>query len=366
MKKRTFCTLCAVASALLATWRASAWDYEIHRLINQLALASLPANFPAFVQAPAAAERIAFLSGEPDRWRNVRDLPLRHVNGPNHYIDLEELSQYGLSPEALPMLRGDFIAELALIRKEHPQNVPQFDPAQDTDHTRELAGLLPWAITEHYSKLKSCFSYLKAFEQAGGATDEIANAQADVVYIMGVMGHYVGDASQPLHTTVHYRGWTGDNPHGYTTDPRIHAWIDGGYFRKVGPPDFDSLKARLRPARLVMFRGRTARPNELFQTAMAFIVEQNKQVEPLYRMERAGQFSGNGTVGLQGKPLLEDQILKSSQFLGDLWYSAWRQAPTDGFLKGQLARRRRESLEPKMPHAKGTAPALPAPDNTGR
>ncbi len=346
MKKRILCTLSAVAFALLATWRASAWDYEIHRVINQLALASLPTNFPAFVQAPPAAERIAFLSGEPDRWRNVRDLPLRHVSGPDHYIDLEELSQYGLSSQMLPSLRGDFIAELALIRKEHPDQVPQFNPVQDQDHTRELVGLLPWAITENYSKLKSCFSYLKTFEQSGGTTDEIANAQADVVYVMGVMGHYVGDASQPLHTTIHYRGWVGDNPHGYTTNPRLHAWIDGGYFRKVGAPDFDSLKARSRPARLVMFTGHAAKPNEVFQAAMGFIIQQNKQVEPLYQMEKAGQFSGNGSVGLEGKQFLEDQLLKSAQFLGDLWYSAWRQAPTDGFLKGQLARRQKAPRPP--------------------
>src|SRR5882672_11497865 len=35
-----------------------AWDYEGHRLVNQLALASLPANFPAFVKPPAAQERV--------------------------------------------------------------------------------------------------------------------------------------------------------------------------------------------------------------------------------------------------------------------------------------------------------------------
>ena len=56
---------------VLAGPPAHAWDYEGHRIINELALASLPADFPAFVREPAAAERIAFLSGEPDRWRNV-------------------------------------------------------------------------------------------------------------------------------------------------------------------------------------------------------------------------------------------------------------------------------------------------------
>jgi hypothetical protein len=339
MKKTASHSLCILALVLFGTPRLFAWDYEVHRVINQLALASLPTNFPAFLKAPRAAERIAFLSGEPDRWRNVRDLSLRHVNGPDHYIDLEELSDYGLSPETLPILRGDFIAELALIRKEHPGKVPQIDAAHDEDHTRELVGLLPWAITENYGKLKSCFSYLKTFEQSGGTPDEITNAREDVIYVMGVMGHYVGDASQPLHTTVHYRGWVGDNPHGYTTDTRFHSWIDGGYFRKVGGPDFDSLKARLRPARLVTFKGHTVKPREMFQAAMAFIIDQNKLVEPLYQMEKEGKLSGSGEVGLEGKAFLENQLLKSGQLLGDIWYSAWSQAPTDTFLKGQLGRR---------------------------
>ena len=39
---------------------------------------------------------------------------------------------------------------------------------------------------------------------------------------MGVMGHYVGDCAQPLHTTKHHNGWVGENPHGYTTWPGLH------------------------------------------------------------------------------------------------------------------------------------------------
>ena len=73
--------------------------------------------------------------------------------------------------------------------------------------TRELDGFLPWAITENYEKLKSDFSTLKALRQYGGTPVEIANAEADCVYMMGVMGHFVGDGSQPLHTTKYFNGW---------------------------------------------------------------------------------------------------------------------------------------------------------------
>lgn len=48
---------------------------------------------------------------------------------------------------------------------------------------------------------------------------------------MGVMGHYVGDLTQPLHTTKNYNGWVGENPAGYTTSKGFHAWIDGGFLQ---------------------------------------------------------------------------------------------------------------------------------------
>jgi hypothetical protein len=324
---------------------AFAWDYEGHRLVNQLALASLPTNFPSFVREPKAAERIAFLSGEPDRWRNTPDLPLKHVNGPDHYIDLEELAVYGLKPELLPLFRYDFVAELGRIRTAHTDKFPTPDPARNEDHTRELVGLLPWAIVENYAKLKSEFSYLKTFEADGGTPEEIANAQADIIYTMGVMGHYVGDAGQPLHTTIHHHGWVGENPHDYTTAGRIHSWIDGGYFAKVGGADLKGLQAKLRPAQLVALNGRSAKPEEVFQAGVLYLLEQNKQVEPLYQMEKDGKLSGEGETGLQGKAFLEGQLLKSGQLLGDIWYSAWQQAPPDTFLSGTLARRKHQAVK---------------------
>src|SRR5512140_3430360 len=142
MKRFARCSLGFLALLQIGSWSARAWDYDGHRVVNQLAWASLPTNFPAFVRSPAASERVAFLSGEPDRWRNVQDLPLRHCNGPDHYIDAEELVEYGLKPEMLPVFRYDFVAKLALIRKENPGKFPEPDPARNEDHTRGLVGFL--------------------------------------------------------------------------------------------------------------------------------------------------------------------------------------------------------------------------------
>ncbi len=315
-----------------------AWDYEGHRSINLLALSSLPTNYPAFVRTAEAQERVAFLSGEPDRWRNTSEQPLRHFNGPDHYFDVEELEPLALKPAELPHFRYLFIAHVYAARAAHPDRFPPIDPARNQDHTRELPGLLPWTITEYQAKLKSAFSYLKTFEENGGRPEEITNAHQNIIYIMGCMGHFAGDAAQPLHTTRHYNGWVGDNPKGYSTRTSFHAWIDGGYLGKVGV-DFAKLKSQLRPAKPVWLDP-AAKHEDVFPEAMHFIGEQFKLVETLYEYDKDGRLSGNDEQGLAGKELLQKQLLAAAQLLGDLWLTAWQEAPVDTFLKSYLARRK--------------------------
>ncbi|HEX4644271.1 MAG TPA: hypothetical protein VH598_01545, partial [Verrucomicrobiae bacterium] len=67
---------------------------------------------------------------------------------------------------------------------------------------------------------------------------------------------------------------------------------------------------------------------------------QNQLVEPLYQLDRDGKLSGEGEIGLQGKPFLTGQLIKAGQMLGNLWYTAWQQAAPDAYLKAQLARRK--------------------------
>jgi hypothetical protein len=314
---------------------AVAWDYEGHRIVNQLALASLPTNFPGFTRTAAARERIAWLSGEPDRWRNAPDeLPLTHDNGPDHYLDLESLKRYNLTPETLPIFRYDFVANLATTRGSRPEKFSADRSARDRDHTRDLIGFLPWAIVEYSGKLKSGFATLKALEENGGTADEIANAQQDIIYVMGVMGHFVGDGSQPLHTTIHHHGWVGANPRGYTRDRSFHQWIDGDYFRKTGGLKLETMCAKIQPAQLT---GRNSAA--LFTEVMGYLMETHRQVEPLYQLQKAGGLSGEGEKGLEGKTFLEDRLVSGGQMLGNIWYSAWQQAPDDRYLRDELQKR---------------------------
>ncbi len=349
--------LLRLAAPIAALWAGlalpvRAWDYDGHRMVNQLALSSLPADFPAFVREPANAERIAFLAGEPDRWRNVgSDLPLVQYNGMDHYLDLEELADAGLDATTVPSLRYEFALQFAAGRAAHLDHFPVIDPAKNTDHSREWPGFAPWAITEYYGKLKSAFSYLKAFQDLG-TPEEIANAQANILYVMGVMGHSVGDCAQPLHATKHHHGWVGDNPNGYSTWYGIHAWIDGGLIAKAGITS-GAIAPKVVPAQPVSLANRLDGRDPMFVAVMDYIIGTQKLVEPLYQLEKAGKLGNDKVTAtpdgkttsesrpltVEGRAFIETQLLRGGEMLGAIWVTAWRSAAPDTYLRSQLLKR---------------------------
>lgn len=330
----------AVLTGLLLAASASAWDYQGHRIVNQLGLAALPADFPAFVREPANAERIAFLAGEPDRWRNV-DPWLKQV-GPSwtdHFLDLEELPAAGLDPKTVSSYRYDFVVAFAAGRAAHPENFRTIDPAKNVDHTREWPGFAPWAIAEWTQKLRSSFAYLKAFQELGGTPEEIANAQADIVYTMGVLGHYVGDCAQPLHTTDKFNGWVGPNPNGYTTAPGIHTRMDGGIIAQAHL-NADGLKGRVSPAEVLPPSTPADGRDPVFLAAMDYIIASHEGVQTVYEMEKAGLLGHDDQPATpEARTFVESRLLMGGQMLAKLWVTAWKSAPVDAFLRKQLVQR---------------------------
>lgn len=314
---------------------SQAWDYEGHRLVNQVALAALPQDFPAFVRTRNNAERIAFLAGEPDRWRNAPDLPLQQANGMNHYLDMEDIPAAGLDFATISSLRYEFALQFAAGRAAHPQNFPPINQKINADHTREWPGFLPWAVAEQFGKLRSEFSYLKVLQELG-TPSEIANAQANIVYTMGVMGHYVGDSSQPLHTTIHHHGWMGPNPHGYTTWTGIHAWIDGGLINKAGIK-LPELKAKVSPAMLISLAPRADGRDPVFVAELGFLQAQNHEVEPLYALHKAGKLGDRDQpVSPEARAFIDDQLVRGGEMLASIWATAWHEAVEDKYLRHAL------------------------------
>ncbi len=307
-------------------------------MINELALASLPPDYPAFTRTPAAISRIEYLANEPDMWRSSQDMSLRHLE-PDHQIDMEDLAAIGVTPENLSEFRQVFAAQEALARAAHPEKFAATDPAKNKDHTAEQVGHLPWAIIEYYGKLRADFAYLKEFEELG-TPEEIANAQADVIETMGMMGHYVADGAQPLHTTTNYNGWTSvENPQGYTTSKGFHSWIDSGFIEKVGIT-YAELKSQLKPAISFSLQATAGGRDPMFTHVMEYIVQTHSLVEKTYQLDKAGKLRAEGPPGdPEARQFISDRLLAGAEMLGSIWLTAWRHPEPDAFRHSALLKR---------------------------
>ena len=174
---------------LLSVQPAFGWGADGHMLINRLAGAALPADVPAFLRSPAALDALEYYGPEPDRWRSPAEPELNAAQAPEHFIDLEYADLAG----PLPRRRYDYIRALAAAQAAHP----------DLPLTPEKVGLQPYVTTEVYQRLESAFRDYRAL---AAAKQDTKPSEAEIVFLAGWLGHYVGDGSQPLHTTIQYNG----------------------------------------------------------------------------------------------------------------------------------------------------------------
>lgn len=311
-------TLAAIFAA--ATLSAAAgWSARGHRTITLLALDGLPESAPAWLRDDAIRARIAEQACEPDRWRSTRTATMMHENDPDHYLDTELLEQFGLTLETVPPLRYDYLRAMAVAKHVHPENVDPYDRRDDPSGSKEWPGFILHAIAEHYAKLRSSFNTLRILEAINdpARAAQLENARMNVIYHMGMLSHFVGDAAQPLHTTKHFNGWVGDNPDGYTTDRRFHAFVDSEL------PDLHGLTYEsVRP--FVVF-DREVNAADPWEDTVAYFRRSFEQVEPLYRLE-----FDNTLRGPEGKALIEARFRDAAETLAALYAAAWRASePTE-------------------------------------
>src|SRR5438876_10985863 len=59
------------------------WGIEGHSAINRVAAEKLPADVPSFLRS--AADQLAYIAPEPDRWRQPSELALKRSQEPDHF-----------------------------------------------------------------------------------------------------------------------------------------------------------------------------------------------------------------------------------------------------------------------------------------
>lgn len=256
-------------------------------MINRLAASNLPPDVPEFLRTPAAINEIDYLGPEPDRWRSPAEPELNAAQAPEHFIDLELADKLG----PLPHKRFEFEAE-AYAAHMPPDKI----------------GLQPWEADEVWERLKAAMREYRMLKASGQDLEPVEQA---ILFYAGWLGHYVGDASQPLHTTVQYNGWTGPNPNGYTTSHQIHHIFEGVFVADNMHPA--EVQSKMTPVRKI--------DGDIFDAYMAYIRHTNTYVEKLYQLEKAGGFNGAGTSESRG--FVAERLGAGASMLRDMVYTAW-------------------------------------------
>lgn len=289
------CSAALLLLSLLAPDRAFAWGSDGHMLINRLAGQILPSDIPAFLRTPAAIDALEYYGPEPDRWRSPAEPELNAAQAPEHFIDMEYADLVG----PLPRRRYDYIRALAAAQAKHP----------DLVLTPEKVGLQPYVTTEVYERLQSAFRDYRALLAEKKDTKPV---ECEITFLAGWLGHYVGDGSMPLHTSIQYNGWTGPNPNGYTTQHHIHAMFESDFVHNnVKLSDVAPLVENVKPVEL----------GDVFNDYMAYLRHSNSLVEKTYQLDKTGAFAGAGTPA--GKEFVDQQLAAGALELRNMIYTAW-------------------------------------------
>ena len=262
----------------------SSWGFLVHKTIHQLAVYELPAPLQSFFYTHI--DKVVADAVRPDQRRNSDP-----TEATKHFIDLE---MFG--PDAVNKMPEEWSKAVAIFSKD----------------SLIKYGYVPYHIIYMQSKLT------EAFKQKN--KDSILFYAAD-------LGHYIGDAHVPLHTTVNYDGqltgqkgmhnlWESTVPDiemvqynlytnhkaTYLTSPQTAIWVA---VRK----GFGMIDHMLETERAV---------SKNFTEADKF------EMKMWYGKEtKAYTLAFAKAYGLALKNTVNERLVESANLIADFWYTAW-------------------------------------------
>ena len=284
----------------------NAWGANGHRMLSTVGVEGLPDEVPSFLKTPQSLWSLGELGREPDRSKGAGESH-DHDLDPGHYINLGDaglvMDLVNISP--LPADRrtyGDLL---------HAGGLSEYQ-----------TGYLPYSILDGWQQIRKDFAYWRA-DAAGirisHSSEEQAWYRRDIklremliLRDIGYWSHFVADASQPMHVSVHYNGWGGfPNPEGFTTEQTLHAHFEGKFvMTNINPAD---IKGQMPPIRNLGC--------DIASRTVAYLGETLRQVTPLYRLEKTGGFSAGSETG---RIFVLSRLTAGAAETRDMVLAAWR------------------------------------------
>ena len=306
MPLRTLSTLTLTTLLLAGVPQAVwAWGATGHEWVSGVAIEKLPDEIPAFVRTPEAAAEIAVMGRELDRSKGsgrTHDAE----RDPGHHI----------------MLADDGSVMGVLPLSQLPETREEYDTLLRTKgYTQYGAGYLPYAIVDGWQQVRKDFAYWRAaVKGAETATTPAEKAWFDsdrrlreklTLRDIGIWSHYVGDATQPMHVSVHVDGWGGyfPNPNGYTTAP-LHAYFEGAFV-------VENLQRAAVAAEVGPVKDCKCSIEAMTRTLLLATLA---QVDPLYALDKAGGFRKGEPRGAQ---FATARLAAGAQAARDMIVAAW-------------------------------------------
>lgn len=330
-KRNATCLLGALAGAVmvLSPQQALAWGHTGHVKISQLAAQALPREIPLFLRNPVAAWEIGELGAEADESKTtgivtsvvngrINTAPTVHdaERDPGHFLDVDD---------------SGFVIGGAVQLSALPPTRLAFDTAQRgatlPAGQTQYGGYLPYAIIDGFQQLRKDFAMWRAFKVGLETSRSLADREYFLTHLalreklivrdIGYWSHFVADASQPMHVSVHFNGWGNfANPNGYTTAP-IHAPFEGSFVRNF--VDFDTVRAQMRP---YTDRGVTT----IEQRVPLYLAESVAEIVPVYLAAKNSNNDNYATAQPLELAIVTKQLAAGASELRDEIVDAWRQS----------------------------------------
>ncbi len=266
----------------------SSWGFYGHKRINELAIYSLPEGMFGFYKANM--DFIIEHSVDPDKRRYG-------VKGEAecHYIDMDRycFGQAGCDPfENVPKHWNDAVAKYS-------------------EDSLRAHGIVPWHVNLMVYKLT------KAFEE-----ENITR----VLHLSAELGHYIGDAHVPLHTTSNYNGQKTNQRgiHGFW-ESRLPELYDINYDFFIGKAEYiktplDHIWGKIRQsyAAVDSVLLMEQQLNSTFPSDRKYSYEVRGQAQVKVYSE---EYSNTYHQMLQGQ--VERRMKSAVLTIGSYWYTAW-------------------------------------------
>lgn len=300
MRRVTFSIMLILSLLLLGSTNAFPWGADAHVLITQKAIQILPDEMAGLFNANV--EELSRLCNVPDNeWKADPEL----ANRSNwHFLDID-LFDYGYPFK-------DFPRDREAAKKLYEESDKE-------------AGYLPWTVADYYTRLVEAFRL---------------GDKAAIVESAGLMSHFAGDSTMPLHTTRNYNGKYSGNLY-YRAEWDTPEYLDKGvhqrfelglvteylegFTREVEPTteDLKVIENVLENAFSVILESYWYKEHVLYADK---VVSKKLGITSDIETFKANRTEFYRQLSKHVGGLAVERLQTGAIYLGSLWYSAWLEA----------------------------------------